>query len=82
MSPVSRRIFLYWVLLLVPTLVVGAGAILLLRREQARIAEQSASAQEGRRAAVEARTRLIVESAELLLGDVQALLLDTLAEQP
>lgn len=82
MSPVSRRIFLYWMLLLVPTLAVGAGAILLLRREQARIVEQSARAQESLRSAAEARAKLIVENAELLAGDVQTLLLDTLAEQP
>lgn len=69
-------------LLLVPTIVVGAGAIFLLRREQTRIAEQTAYAQEGRQAAAQARARLIVESAELLMGDVQALMLDTLAEQP
>lgn len=69
-------------LLLVPTLVVGAGAILLLRREQARIEEQSARASDTLRSAAEARARLLVENAELLAGDVQALLLDTLAQQP
>lgn len=80
MSPVSRRIFLYWVLLFVPTLAAGGGAILLLRREQARIAEQGAYADEARRAAIAARARLSVESVELLVGDVQTGLLDTLAE--
>ncbi|MBI4624320.1 MAG: HAMP domain-containing histidine kinase [Verrucomicrobia bacterium] len=82
MSPASRRIFLYWLLLLVPTLVVGGVAIQLLRREQARLAEQGAYAQESRRAAVAARVRLIAENVELLVGDVQAGLLDTVAEQP
>src|SRR5688572_23941709 len=81
-SPVSRRIFLYWVLLLVPTLAVGVGAILLLQREQKRLAQQGVYAAEARQAAVAGRARLIVESVELLATDVQALLLDTLAEQP
>jgi two-component system phosphate regulon sensor histidine kinase PhoR len=81
-SPASRRIFLYWLLLLVPTLVVGGVAIQLLRREQARIAVQGAYALEARRAAVTARARLVVENVELLVGDVQAALLDTLATEP
>ena len=82
MSPVSRRISLYWVLLLVPTLVVGAAAIYLVRREQARVIEQGSQADEARRAAVAARARLIVENVELLAGDVQTGLLDALAEAP
>ncbi|MGH7956271.1 MAG: sensor histidine kinase [Opitutaceae bacterium] len=82
MSPTSRRIFLYWLLLLVPTLVVGAGAIHLLRREQARLVERGAYADEARRAAITARARLIVENVELLVGDVETGLLDTLAADP
>ena len=82
MSPTSRRIFLYWLLLLVPTLVVGAGAIHLLRREQARLAERGAYADEARRAAIAARARLIVENVELLVGEVEAGLLDALAVEP
>ena len=82
MSPTSRRIFLYWLLLLVPTLVVGSGAIHLLRREQGRLIERSAYAEEARRAAMAARARLIVENVELLVGDVQAGLLDVLATEP
>ncbi len=81
-SPTSRRIFLYWLLLLVPTLVVGGGAILLLRREQARLIERGTYADEARRAAVAARARLVVENVELLVGDVQAGLLDALAAEP
>jgi two-component system phosphate regulon sensor histidine kinase PhoR len=81
-SPTSRRIFLYWLLLLVPTLVVGVGAIYLLRREQSRLAESSAYADEARRAAISARARLIVENVELLVGEVEAALLDTLAAEP
>ncbi len=78
----SRRIFLYWLLLLVPTVVVGVGAVSLLKREQERIVQQSAETWEARRAAAEARARLIVENVELLAGDVQDGLLEVLAEQP
>lgn len=81
MTSTSRRIFLYWLLLLVPTVVVGVGAVSLLKREQERIAQQSAATWEARRAAAEARARLIVENVELLAGDVQEGLLDALAEQ-
>lgn len=82
MLTVPRRIFLYWLLLLVPTLGVGGGAILLLRREQARLVERGAYADEARRAAIAARARLIAENVELLVGDVQTGLLDTLAAEP
>ena len=81
-SPTSRRIFLYWLLLLVPTLVVGGGAILLLQRERARIARQGEYAQEASRAAVATRARLVGETIELIVGDVQAGLLDALATEP
>jgi len=82
MSPASRRIFAYWLLLLLPTLAVGIGAIQLLRREQARLAGQEAYAGEARLAAVTARVGLIVENAELLIGDVQTGLLETLGAMP
>ncbi|HEY1107003.1 MAG TPA: HAMP domain-containing sensor histidine kinase [Opitutaceae bacterium] len=82
MSPVSRRIFYYWIMLLLPTLLVGAVAIQLVRREEARLTKQSEIARESLRSAAEARAKLIVESSELLVGDVQTLLLDALAEQP
>jgi two-component system, OmpR family, phosphate regulon sensor histidine kinase PhoR len=80
-SSASRRTFVYWLLLLLPTVGVGVGAIVLLRREQARLAERSTYADEARRAAVTARARLIAENVELLAGDVQAGLLDLLAEE-
>lgn len=82
MSPVSRRILVYWLLLLVPTIVIGFGAMQLLRREHARLAEQEDYASESRRAAIIARAGLIVENVELLVGDVQAGLLDALAATP
>lgn len=81
MLTVPRRIFLYWLLLLVPTLGVGVGAILLLRNEQARLVERGAYADAARQAAIAARARLIAENVELLVGDVQAGLLDTLAAE-
>ncbi|MEO6005969.1 MAG: HAMP domain-containing sensor histidine kinase [Opitutus sp.] len=82
MTPASRRIFLYWLLLLIPALVVGGVAIQLLRREEARLAVQGAQAEEARRAGVSGRARLVAENVELLIGDVQAALLDTLATEP
>jgi two-component system phosphate regulon sensor histidine kinase PhoR len=78
----SRRLLAYGLLLLVPTLLAGLGAIHLLRREQVRLAEREAYAGAARLAAVTARAGLIVESAELLVGDVQVGLLDTLAAMP
>lgn len=81
-SPVSRRIFLYWVLLLVPTLVVGGGALVLLWREQERLVKRGEYADAAREAAVTARARLIAENVELLVGDVQTGLLEALAIEP
>ncbi len=82
MTGSSRRIFLYWLLLLVPTLAVGAGALVLLRREQARLDEQVRVAAATKRSAIEARARLIAESVELLIGDVESGLMTTLNEIP
>ena len=79
MSPTSRRIFAFWLLLLLPTVGVGIGAIVLLQREQGRLKERATYADEARRAAVTARARLIAENVELLVGDVQTGLLDQLA---
>jgi signal transduction histidine kinase len=76
----SRRIFLYWFLLLLPTLAVGAGALYLLKREQARLDEQAQAATSLRREAIAARARQIAENVELLLGDVQAGLMTTLMQ--
>jgi len=78
----SRRIFRYWLLLFVAALGVGAGAWMLLRREEARLAARVITTEAARRAAVESRARLVAENVELLVGDVEAGLLDTLAEAP
>lgn len=82
MTSGSRRVLLYWVLLLLPTLAVGGGVLWLLSREQARLDEQTRAAVETRQAAVGARARLIAENVELLVGDVQSGLMSTLREAP
>ncbi|MDF3057872.1 MAG: two-component sensor histidine kinase [Rariglobus sp.] len=82
MTSGSRRVLLYWVLLLLPTLAVGGGVLWLLGREQARLNEQTRMAAETRREAVGARARLIAENVELLVGDVQSGLMTTLREAP
>ncbi|MCX6950847.1 MAG: HAMP domain-containing sensor histidine kinase, partial [Verrucomicrobia bacterium] len=74
----SRRILAYWLLLLLPALAVGAGALYLLRKEQARLDEQARSTTALRREAVAARARQIAENVELIIGDVQAGLMATL----
>ncbi len=77
-----RRLTLFWLLLLLPTLAVGAGALVLLRREQSRLDERARTAAEASRAAIEARARLIAENVELLVGDVQGGLMATLNDAP
>ena len=54
----------------------------MLRREESRLLQRTESAEAARRAAVEARAALVAENVELLVGDVEAGLLDTLAEAP
>lgn len=82
MTSGSRRVLLYWVLLLLPTLAVGGGVLWLLSREQVRLEAQTRAAGEARREAVGARARLIAENVELLVGDVQNGLMATLLEAP
>jgi signal transduction histidine kinase len=82
MTSGSRRVLLYWVLLLLPTLAVGGGVLWLLGREQARLDEQTRAAIDARQAAVGARARLIAENVELLVGDVKTGLMTTLIEAP
>ena len=78
----SRRVWLYWILLLLPALAVGVGTVLLLRREQARLDVQNRLAAETRLAAVTARAQLSAENIALLLADVQSGLMQTLREVP
>lgn len=82
MISTSRRIYLYWLLLLAAALGVGVGAWLLLKREESRLLLRAKSVETARAAAVEARARLVAENVELLVGDVQAGLIDTLADAP
>ena len=82
MTAATRRLWLYGLLLLLPALAVGGLALGLLAREQSRLAERELAARESQRAAVETRARLIAENIELLLGDVQSALMQTLREAP
>lgn len=82
MTSGSRRVLLYWVLLLLPTLVVGGGVLWLLSREEARIEAQTRAAAEAQRSAVGVRARLIAENVALLVGDVQSGLMATLLGAP
>ncbi len=77
-----RRLVGCWLLLFAAAMGVGAGSWFLLQREEARLTLRKNLAEEARRAAVEARARLVAENVELLVGDVQAGLLDTLGEVP
>jgi len=70
-TPSPRRIYLYWLLLLAPTVAVGAGTVALLWRERARLEREAAAAQETRLAAVVATARLAAEKADLLTGDAR-----------
>ncbi|MDF9827101.1 two-component system phosphate regulon sensor histidine kinase PhoR [Ereboglobus sp. PH5-10] len=82
MTASTRRIFIYWLLLIISTLVVGAAALWLLGREQVHIREQASAAVAARQSAVQARTRLIAENIDLVLGDVQSGLMTTLLDAP
>lgn len=82
MSHASRRLWLYGLPLFISAVVVGGLALGLLAREQTRLAEREALAYESRRAAVEARVRLIAENIELLVTDVQTTLMTGLLGVP
>lgn len=82
MTPVSRRVVFYWLLMLLPTLGAGVGALWLIHREQARLDQQARAAAESQRGAMQARARLIAENVELFMGDVQTGLMRTLRELP
>ncbi|MFT3867845.1 MAG: HAMP domain-containing sensor histidine kinase [Nibricoccus sp.] len=82
MASTSRRLFFYWLLLLASALGVGAGAWLLLRREEARLTLRKSSTEAARKAAVESRAQLVAENVELFVGDVENGLIDILAEMP
>jgi signal transduction histidine kinase len=71
----TRVIVAAWLLLLVPTLLIGLGSLRLLRHEGERLAGSA-------RAAAEERARGVVESMELSVTEVREGLLDTLRALP
>jgi len=71
----SKLIILAWLLLLIPTLLLGLGALRLLRSEEARLAAA------GRAAAMD-RVGAIAGNLELAIGEVQDGLLETLGTLP
>ncbi|PLY01541.1 MAG: hypothetical protein C0622_06975 [Desulfuromonas sp.] len=60
----SKRIILAWLLLLIPTLLLGIGALRLLRSEDARLLAASRTAAEDRAAAIVANIDLAVAEVE------------------
>lgn len=78
----TRRIYLYWGLLLLSTLGIGVGAFWLLKREDSRLRERSLELEQARRTGLEARASQVVDNVELIVSDLQAVLLDTLASAP
>ena len=82
MTTASRRIFFYWLLLIIPTIAVGTAAFWLLHREQVHIREQTSAAATARQSAVLERTRLIAENIEIIMADVQSGLMGTLLDAP
>ena len=80
--PAQKRLLLFWLLLLLPALGIGAGSIWLLHREQSRILAQDQLNRKNRLAAVEARSRLIAENLDTLVVDVQNGLMATLRSAP
>jgi len=60
----SKRIILAWLLLLIPTLLLGIGAVRLLRSEDARLLAASRTAAEDRAAAIVANIDLAVAEVE------------------
>lgn len=76
MKPMSKRtIILYWLLLLVPTLVISLAAFRLLHHEQERITEQT-------RNAVQDRLRIIADNLQIDVSSVEEELIDSLQQIP
>ncbi len=82
MTSARHRVALYWLLLILPAVAVGAGALALLRREQARVEAQAEAARVARETAVLERARLTAENLEVLLTEVQHGLAETLRSIP
>lgn len=82
MSPAPRRLWLPWLLLLVPTLLIGAAALWLLWMEQQRIDQAALEVQQRARVALQARAQVAADNIELLVSDIREGLLRELAETP
>ena len=83
MSPTPRRrVWLPWLLLLVPTLLIGTAALWLLWQEQRRIDTAAAEVQQHAQTALRARAQLAADNIELLVSEIRDGLLRELAETP
>ena len=82
MKPARRRVWLPWLLLLVPTLLIGAAALWLLWQEQRRIDAAAAEVQQRAETALRARAQLAADNIELLVSEIRDGLLRELAETP
>ena len=71
----KRSIILYWLLLLVPTLLIGAAAFQLLRHEQERIDKQA-------RFSAQDRARAIGDTLQVTVGAIQDELTEALHRIP
>jgi len=82
MISVSRRVYLYWLLLLVPTLAAGWVHFGCSNGSRSGWTSRRERRLESRQASIQARARLIAENVELFVGDVQTGLMKTLREVP
>ena len=82
MTPALRRVWLPWLLLLVPTLLIGAVALRLLWREQDRIDAVAGEVSQRAEAATRARAQVAADNIELLISEIRDGLLRELAETP
>jgi signal transduction histidine kinase len=82
MNPVRRRVWLPWLLLLVPTLLIGASALWLLWQEQRRIDVAAAEVRQRAEIALRDRAQVAADNIELLVSEIRDGLLRELAETP
>jgi signal transduction histidine kinase len=82
MTPALRRVWLPWLLLLVPTLLIGAVALRLLWQEQRRIDTAAGEVRQRAEAATRARAQVAADNIELLVSEIRDGLLRELAETP
>ncbi len=82
MTPALRRVWLPWLLLLVPTLLIGAVALRLLWLEQRRIDLAAGEVRQRAEAATRARAQVAADNIELLVSEIRDGLLRELAEAP